>query len=320
MKTTMKLPMAALLAVSIAPLAHAGEELFPETYLADTLPKGVFEAEQGVTYREGKSEGTYRLWQTRSELEYGISDRWQIAGYINAYSVQAENDNSKASRVNFTASGGDGDEISGGGPGTFGAYVPSSTTLPIPAARYRNTDFDSISIETIYKILNVYTDPIGLAGYLEYTGGDHSQEIELKALLQKNYFDDRLVLAANANLEFERNSYNLTGVAERETELEFTGGASYRFASNWRAGGELRNIRGYTGHSIGSGDRSYSVWYLGPQVSYTGVRWFATLGYQRQMPWAEAYDAPAKLEQVSGLNYKEFEANFVRLKFGFNFH
>jgi hypothetical protein len=311
--------LAALAIAAFVPLAQAGEEIFPETYLADTLPKGVFEAEQGVTYREGKSEGTYKLWQTRSELEYGVSDRWQLAGYINAYSVEAQNDNSPASRIAFTASGGDGDEVSGGGPGTFGNYVPSTTTRPIPAANYRKTDFDSVSIESIYRILDVYTDPVGLAGYVEYTGGDHSQEIELKALLQKNYLDDRLVLAANAVVEFERDSYSLLGTSERETEVEFTGGASYRFASNWRAGGELRNIRGYTGHSIGSGDRSYSVWYLGPQVSYTGVRWFATLGYQRQMPWAEAYDQAAKLEQVSGLNYKEWEANFLRLKFGFNF-
>jgi hypothetical protein len=311
--------LAALAIASFAPLARAGEEIFPETYLSDTLPKGVYEAEQGVTYREGKSEGTYKLWQTRSELEYGISDNWQLAGYINAYSVEAQNDNSQASRVAFTASGGDGDEVSGGGPGTFGNYVPSSTTRPIPAANYRKTGFDTLSVESIYKILNVYTDPVGLAGYVEYTGGDHSQEIELKALLQKNYLEDRLVLAANAVVEFERDSYSLLGTSERETEVEFTGGASYRFASNWRAGGELRNIRGYTGHSIGSGDRSYSVWYLGPQVSYTGVRWFATLGYQRQMPWAEAYDQAAKLEQVGGMNYKEWEANFVRLKFGFNF-
>jgi hypothetical protein len=319
MKTRSKKLLAALLIASCASVAHAGEELFPETYLADTLPKGVFEAEQGVTYREGKSQGTYKLWQTRSELEYGITDRWQLAGYINAYSVEAQNDNSQASRVAFTTSGGDGDEVTGGGPGTFGNYVPSTSTRPIPAANYRKTDFDSLSIESIYKILDVYTDPIGLAGYVEYTGGDRTQEIELKALLQKNYLEDRLVLAANAVVEFERDSYSLTGTTERETEVEFTGGASYRFASNWRAGAELRNIRGYTGHSIGDGDKSYSVWYLGPQVSYTGQRWFATLGYQRQMPWAEAYDAAAKLEQVSGLNYKEWEANFVRLKLGFNF-
>eukprot|EP00456_Euglypha_rotunda_P069311 TRINITY_DN60937_c0_g1_i1.p1 TRINITY_DN60937_c0_g1~~TRINITY_DN60937_c0_g1_i1.p1 ORF type:complete len:122 (-),score=34.64 TRINITY_DN60937_c0_g1_i1:10-375(-) len=86
-------------AAMLSPFAHAGEELFPETYMADTLPKGVFEAEQGVTYREGKSKGTYQLWQTRTELEYGLTDRWMIAGYLNAYSVEAENNNSKNSRV-----------------------------------------------------------------------------------------------------------------------------------------------------------------------------------------------------------------------------
>jgi hypothetical protein len=318
MKNNTKQLLAVLALGSFAPLVHAGEELFPETYLADTLPKGVFEVEQGTTYREGKSEGTYQLWESRTEIEYGVTDKWLIAGYVNGYSVEAQNDNSAASRVAFTSGGGDGDEISGGGPGTFGAYVPNASKLPIPAAKYKKTDYDSVSFETIYRILSPYTDPVGLAAYFEYTQGPNGRELEFKALLQKNYLEDRLVLAANAVIEVERNEYNDINV-EKETEYELTGGASYRFAENWRAGAEMRNIRGYNGHSFDSDDRSYSVWYAGPQVSYTAMRFFATLGYQRQLPWAQAYDSAAKLEQVSGLNYKEFEANFMRLKFGVNF-
>ena len=304
---------------TLSPLAHAGEELFPETYMADTLPKGVFEAEQGVTYREGKSKGTYQLWQTRTELEYGLTDRWMIAGYLNAYSVEAENNNSKNSRVAFTSSGGDGDEITGGGPGTFGAYVPNASTFPLPAAHYQKSDFDSVSVETIYQLTSPYTDPLGSAVYFEFTKGDKTREIELKGLLQKNYLEDRLVLAFNAVVEFERNDYSRVAPIEKETEVEFTGGASFRFAENLRAGAELRNIRGYTGHSIDSDDRSYSIWYFGPQLSYTAQRYYVTLGYQRQLPWAQAYDEAAQLEQIGGLNYKEFEANFVRLKTGVNF-
>ncbi|HEY4972097.1 MAG TPA: DUF6662 family protein [Steroidobacteraceae bacterium] len=315
---SMKLLLAAAGMLSVA-VVQAGEEIFPETYLTETLPRGVFEVEHAITYQANKSEGDYRLWQNRSEIEYGITDRWLAALYINTYSVTAQNDNSQASRRDFTSGGGDGDEVLGGGPGTFGQYVLSSTRLPIPAARYSKTDFDSLSVETIYQLLSPFTDVMGLAGYLEYSKGPRTQELEMKLLAQKDYLQDRLVLAANAVVEFERNAFALADSWERETEVEFTGGASYRFASNWRAGAELRNIRGYNGHSIDSNDRSYSVWFFGPQLSYTAARWFATLGYQRQMPWASAYDHAAQLEQVGGLNYKEFEANFVRLKIGFNF-
>src|SRR5262245_19314072 len=131
--------------------AQATEQIFPETYLAETLPKGAIEAEQWVTYREGKSQGTYSLWQTRTEFEYGITDRWLASVYVNTYSVTAHDDNSSKSRVDFTSGGGDGDEITGGGPGTFGSYVPNSSRFPIPAAHYNKTDFDSVSLETIYN-------------------------------------------------------------------------------------------------------------------------------------------------------------------------
>ncbi len=298
--------------------AHATEQIFPETYLSETLPKGALEGEQWVTYREGKSQGTYGLVQTRTEVEYGITDRWLASLYVNAYSVKAHNNNSAASRVDFTSSGGDGDEVTGGGPGTFGSYVPNSSRFPIPAANYHKTDFDSVSIETIYSFLSPYSDGIGLSGYLEYTYGDNIQEIELKALVQKNLLDDKLILAANLVLELERNSYSLTST-EKETELELTGGASYRITQHFRAGVEFRNIQGFSGYSLASGNHAYSVWYGGPMVSASYGKFFAVLGYERQLPWAQGFNHAAQIENVSGINYLDFEKNFVRLKFGISF-
>jgi hypothetical protein len=298
--------------------AGATEQIFPETYLSETLPKGALEFENWTTYREGKSQGTYALWQNRTEIEYGITDRWLASIYFNSYSVKAHNDNSAASRRDFTSAGGDGDEVSGGGPGTFGQYVPNSTKFPIPAANYHKTNFDSVSLEQIYSILSPYSDGIGLSAYLEYTYGSDIQEIEMKALVQKNLMDDRLILAGNLVVELEKNSYNLIST-EKETELELTGGASYRFAQHWRVGIEGRNIQGFGGYSLGSSNHTYAIWYAGPMVSYSNRRFFAVLGYQRQLPWAEAFQHAAQLETVSGLNYYEYEKNFLRLKFGLSF-
>ncbi len=296
----------------------ASEQIFPETYLSEVLPKGALEAEQWVTYREGKSQGTYKLGQTRTELEYGITDRWLASIYVNAYSVKAANDNSEKSRVDFTSSGGDGDEVTGGGPATFGAYVPNASRFPFPAARYHKTDYDSVSVETIYQLLSPYTDALGLSGYLEYTYGDYTRELEMKLLAQKNLLDDRLILASNLVVEFEKNSYSRVG-SEKETELELTGGASYRIAPNWRVGLELRNIQGFRQYSLSSDGHAYSVWYGGPVVSFSAHRFFALVGYQRQLPWAEAFNQSAAAEQISGRNYLEFEKNFMRVKFGYSF-
>ena len=78
---------------------------------AQEAPAGTMEVEQWATFRDRKSKGTYRLWQTRTEFEYAVTDRWQLSLYANAYSVTAESDNSRASRNNFTAGPGDGDGL-----------------------------------------------------------------------------------------------------------------------------------------------------------------------------------------------------------------
>ncbi|HTP38491.1 MAG TPA: hypothetical protein VMI92_02835 [Steroidobacteraceae bacterium] len=298
---------------------HASEQIFPETYLSETLPRGGLEAEEQLTYREGKSNGTYNLLLTRTELEFGVTDRWLTALYVNTYSVNAHNDNSNASRVDYSSSGGDGDEITGGGPGTFGAYVPNASTFPIPAAHYSKTDFDSASFETLYNFLSPYADGVGLTGYFEYTYGNHSQEVEFKGLLQKNLRDDAVILAANLAVELERNSYSLTST-DKETEVELTGGASLRISRHLRAGFDARNVQGFTGYSLATGNHAYSAWFAGPMISGSFGKFFAVLGYQRQLPWATGFNHANQVEQVGGLNYFEFEKNFARLKFGLTLH
>lgn len=56
------------------------------TYLAEVLPKGALEVEQWLTCREGKSQGTYDLLPTRTEIEYGITSQWLASIYVNTYS------------------------------------------------------------------------------------------------------------------------------------------------------------------------------------------------------------------------------------------
>jgi hypothetical protein len=314
---------AAIAAALASPAARASDQIFTHTYLSETTPAGEKEIEQQTTYRDKKSQGTYRLWQSRTEFEYGITDRWQVSLYANAYSVTAENNNSIASRNNFTAGPGDGDEVTGGGPATIGSYVPGSSTLPIPAARYSKSDFESVSVETVYQFLSPYKDGFGLAGYLEATGGSKTAELELKLIAQKNLLEDDLILAANIALEFENNRWSNLG-SEKETELVISGGASYRFAPGWRVGLEIRNERAWEGgYTLSSGKRDYSAWFAGPTIHYAGkIRdqgFFVTAGYSTQLPWASAYSPSSQVELVDGRVYKETEKNVFRVIVGVSF-
>jgi len=69
--------------------ASAGEGSFGWIYTLDLQPKGTLEFEQRLQLTRKQAAGTYDLWRSRTELEYGLTDDIQIAGYLNAYSVNA---------------------------------------------------------------------------------------------------------------------------------------------------------------------------------------------------------------------------------------
>ena len=73
--------------VGLAAAARADERLFTYTYEPETMPKGAFEFEQWVTSRVGRNatvgqDDYYRL-QFREEFEYGLTDNYTLALYVN---------------------------------------------------------------------------------------------------------------------------------------------------------------------------------------------------------------------------------------------
>ncbi len=73
--------------VGLAATARADERLFTYTYEPETMPKGAFEFEQWVTSRVGRNatvgqDDYYRL-QFREEFEYGLTDNYTLALYVN---------------------------------------------------------------------------------------------------------------------------------------------------------------------------------------------------------------------------------------------
>ena len=69
--------------------ANAGEGNFGWVYTLDIQPKGKFEFEQRVDQTVGQARGNYELTLFRSEIEYGLTDDIQIAGYLNSIRIRA---------------------------------------------------------------------------------------------------------------------------------------------------------------------------------------------------------------------------------------
>src|SRR5437870_2330898 len=167
--TALGLGLAGLAATPV----QADEQYFGYTYSAEVLGKSETEFELWATDRRGKDEGHYNAQDYKIELEHGFTDRFTISGY-----------------ANFA-----GHHIRGLEP-EFGRVD-------------RDFGFQGVSAEFKYNVLSPYKDGIGVTLYAEpgwsrirKVEGDKvtEYELELKAILQKNFLDDRLIWATNFTL------------------------------------------------------------------------------------------------------------------------
>jgi hypothetical protein len=267
--------------------ARADEQYFGYVYSAELLGKGQTEAELWVTDRRGKAEGHFDAQDYRLELEHGVTNRFSIAGYANFAGHHIRNDDDRVDR-DFALRG--------------------------------------LSAEFKYQLLSPYKDGFGLTLYAEpgwsriHGGGEKGTEyeLELKALLQKNFLDDRLIWATNLTFEpeweKEKEVDEITGLPETEWEkelkLEASTGVSYRFAPGWYAGLEGRYAGVYPDWTDGLHRETYAV-FAGPAIHYGGKNWWATLSYQPQLFGSPSPDGSRALD--------EYEKREFRLKIGYNF-
>ena len=304
---TMKVRITLIAAISFCvSLARADEAIFAWTYTTDLLPKGKWEFEQWMTARWEKEHGTYNVFDFREELEYGVTDNFQIALYLNHHYVNAN------------------DDVPVGDPlhpkrRLRGVYETGGEDVHAdhdPTKPFDSYHFESVSFEAIYRLLSPYKDPIGLALYFEPAVGDQETELEWKILLQKNWLEDRLVWALNVNyeLEYEKEEEDEW---EREGMFEWFTGLSYRFMRNWSGGLEFWNHHEFGNATI----HEHSAYFLGPTIHYGGERWWATLGLMHQLPIGQAFSQDNK-EFAAHDGYifgDEHEKYYVRLRIGFNF-
>lgn len=205
--------IAAALATFI-PSARADERFFTYIYETDLLPQGKWEFEQHTTFRKGYPDGdrnfSANIWDFREEIEYGVTDKFSVSGYLNFNSTE---------------------------------YVART-----PGFQNSNdTSFGGVSAEFKYQLLSPNTDPVGVALYFEPTYSGDEQELEYKLLFSKN-LGDKWVLAGNVTYEQEWEQEE--GTTEKESVFELTAGAAYRITPNWSVGLEARYHSVFTGLTL----------------------------------------------------------------------
>ena len=299
----MSVAFAAILSlVSFA--ASAEESMFAYVYTTDLLPQGAKEVEQWMTWRHQKIAGTYDQIEGRTEFEYGLTDRLQVALSLNYNWTQAYHN------------------------GPFGATTPPeqfADFYPGPDDHFNKARLVGVSGEAIYRILSPYTDVFGLALYTEPTVGKNFFEVENKIIVQKNFLDDLLTVAFNFTYAPELRNLldpaDPTGTAtswQEETDINYALAVSYRFIENWSAGFEFVNEHEYNGFVFNH--ESNSGYYLGPTLHYGGERFFVTMTALWQMPWASAHSDTVPGALVNGyILDNDFERFRFRLKAGYTF-
>ena len=289
--------------------AHADEPVFGFIYTTDLLPKNQVEIEQWLTWRGQKAHGSYNLVEGRSEFSYGVTDDFQLS-LLAIYDWTEARHNAVSGATTP--------------PEQFSAYFPN------PSGSFHAAQPIGIAVEGIYRIMSPYTNPVGLAIYFEPTVGNRFLEFDTRILVQKNYLDDRLILAANITWAPEirylpGNPYAPAGTPEAspntniETDVNWGVGASYRFAANWSFAWEYQNEREINEWDIFARSQWMgNAYYTGPSLHYGGEHFFATLTAWEQLPWANNYMHQPVI--YKGRDYDvDFENYRVRLKLGYYF-
>ena len=292
MKPTRLLTTLAAAAALALPAARADENFFGYSYGAETLPKGRWEVYNWATGRFGKGTGKYAAFDFKQELEYGVTDRFQMSLYVNE-------------RYH---------DYSGG--------AVEAESADARGARLHRFAYEGNQLSFKYNLLSPFKDAFGLALYVEpgYSQIDKISgekvlewELETKLILQKDFLDDQLITVLNLTSEFEWHRPRPAGGESYDGEMvwEATGGICYRVAPHWFVGVEARYHTEFPNMDLHN--QESRAFLAGPAVHYGGERWWATL------TWLPQITGSPHTERSDRLDLAEHERHEIRLKVGYNF-
>ncbi len=285
-----------LATLAIAP-ALADENLFGYVKGSETLPEHTYEAYGIVTNRTDKSVGNYDAWDTKLELEYGLTNRFTVAGALIGRSVDVN-----------------GLIVDG--------YLPKDEDTGL--------QFSGVEVNGKYNFLSPALDDFGLSGYwdVEYNtidahSGQDKDTLSFTSMLigQKYFLEGQLIWAGNLLLEATHakrgeindlpEGFEWSTDAEVEIELGAGTGLSYRFAPNWFVGAEVLYE---TEYETEVGQERYSI-FAGPTLHYGGPTWWATFTWLPQLTGGgEKFEG-----QDTDFHLIEKTEQEMRLKVGYNF-
>jgi hypothetical protein len=232
-------------ALFVSAPARADDQPFFTLYTTDVDTAGEREVEQWFTWRGEHARGSYNDFLAQTEVEYGITDDFQGSLYLN-YDWTRERD-------------------------------PSASPL--------TQSLVGLQGEFIYRVMNVYFDPFGLAFYIEPSEAPGERGVESKILLQKNFLNDTLRFAFNTNFEDDWDRTN--GKWAKTSALEFDAGLSYNVTPEFSPGIEFDNERAFSGLVLGApASEQTSAFFVGPTIQYIGRLATLTVSAQTQLPWA----------------------------------
>jgi hypothetical protein len=166
--------------------AYANERFFTYTYEPETLPSGTTEFEQWVTLRTQRSEDAgqenYNRWELRDELEYGVTDNYTAAFYLNLL----ESTNYKDPATGNTVS---------------------------------DTEFKGVSIENRYMLWNPAEHAVGVTLYAEPAYSGDEAEIEERIIIGQRHGDWKWALNLVNETEWDLNGGGSEGVFEVDLGL-----------------------------------------------------------------------------------------------------
>jgi hypothetical protein len=166
-----------LVTVALVVTAKADERRFTYVYEPETLPAGAFEVENWVTLRAGRNatvgQENYQRWDFRQELEYGVTDWYTAALYLNE----------KTQSYRDPATGADESEF----------------------------DWKGVSLENRFNVLNPATHKIGLTLYLEGRYSGDEAELEQKIIIGQRHGKWKWAFNLNHETEWEDNLSEVEG-------------------------------------------------------------------------------------------------------------
>lgn len=299
MRTRLCLAVPLLPAALALPLPSIADEgIFGYVRSAEVLPKGAWDFEQWFTSRNDKGVGTYHALDTKTEVDYGATDRLQVSAALFGLGINTQGI-------------------------LIDAYVPKDEKYTWKPA--------GVEAALKYNYLSPAKDDIGLSQYAAFyyfakdvhSGQDKDVfKFETMLIAQKYYLDGQLVVAGNLGIEAASTKrapieglppdFEWPTTPEMEIELTAAAGITYRFAPRWFIGAEIFY---QTERETVVGLERWSV-QAGPTLHYATQKWWATLTWMPQLRGGGLQYAG---QTDTDLHLIEKTKQEIRFKFGISF-